>query len=112
METGLTENGFQPKETAPPAKIPIAFDHDHSWHAIEINGAQHSAALKHRAAQAARRIENRTTNSFAAAFAVAMAFLMGLVVTATGITIKSMLLAAAGCGVLFGSAGLYGFLLM
>jgi len=56
--------------------------------------------------------DNRTLNSFAASFTVAMTMLAGFVVAATGVTITSATLAVMGFLILLGGMGLYGLLLV
>jgi len=92
-----------------PVKVPIAFHQENHWQEIAVNGAEKRTRKR---AHANVLRENRATNSFATAFNVAMVFLAGLVVTAMGIMISSKAWTVAGCGILFGAAGLYGFLLM
>jgi hypothetical protein len=56
--------------------------------------------------------DNRTLNSFAASFTVAMILLAGFIVAATGLTITSATLAVMGFLTLLAGLGLYGLLLV
>lgn len=56
--------------------------------------------------------ENRTINSFAASFSVAMTLLTGFLVVATAIALTSAALAVTGFIIMLGGLGLYGLMLV
>jgi hypothetical protein len=95
------------KEVQRPVQIPVVFRENAGSDAIEIKPAPGSAKPEKNEPS-----QERTTNSFARAFTAWMIFLLGFMIAATGIIMTSARLAAIGCAILFGGAGLYGLLLI